>query len=101
MTSKEIAHVIDVFDLNPRELARVLNVAPQTITRWLSDAGCVPTGLAADVLRGLHGAALQVQHDEARRREISGLLTFGVGAMIFHLLTVFAATSRGGSRAGA
>lgn len=49
-------------------------------------AGHAPTGLQAEVLRGLHGVALRVRTDPARRQIVSGMVVLGVGALISYLL---------------
>jgi transcriptional regulator with XRE-family HTH domain len=85
----EVRFVREIFDLSQRDLAKALNVAPATAARWElapEGGGSAPTGLHAEVLRGLHSVALRVRRDPARRQLVSGMVVLGVGALISYLL---------------
>ena len=85
MTVDDILFIRSTFNLQPRDLAKALNVSPATVTRWESRES-VPAGLQAEVLRALHSVALLVQNDEVKKQMIAGLIVLGIGALIFYLL---------------
>src|SRR5262249_12056930 len=90
LTPKDIRFVRETFGLSQRDLARALNVAPNTVLRWEREPGGVsPVGLQAEVLRALHSTALVLkqQRDEAQKQAAGALVGLGIGALIFHLLT--------------
>ena len=89
VSAAEVRFVREVFVLSQRDLAKALNVTPATAARWElapEGAGHAPTGLQAEVLRGLHGVALRVRTDPARRQIVSEMVVLGVGALISYLL---------------
>jgi transcriptional regulator with XRE-family HTH domain len=86
MTVADILFIRTTFKLEPRDLAKALNVSPATVGRWESGESA-PTGLQAEVLRALHNVALKVQDDEVQKQMIAGLILLGIGALIFYLLT--------------
>lgn len=86
MTVADVLFIRTTFGLEPRDLARVLNVSPATVGRWESRESA-PTGLQVEVLRALHGVALRVQDDEVQKQAVAGMIALGVGALIFYLLT--------------
>lgn len=85
MTPAEIHFVRDVFGLTPLQLTRALGVSVNTVVRWESGENS-PSGLQEEVLRALHLAAVETQHDEARRIRVAGLIQLGIGALLFYLL---------------
>jgi ribosome-binding protein aMBF1 (putative translation factor) len=86
MTPDEIRLIRSTFDLDPRGLARALAMSTSSVLRW--EAGTsAPTGLHEEILRALHGVALRVRDHDARRREIAGRISLGIGALIHDLLT--------------
>ena len=88
VSAAEIRFIRETFQLRPRDLAKALNVAPNTAMRWESPENRnQPTGLQEEVLRALHNVAIRVQNNEAERRIVSGLIALGIGALIFYLLT--------------
>jgi transcriptional regulator with XRE-family HTH domain len=87
MTVADILFIRTTFKLEPRDLAKALNVSPATVGRWESgESG--PSGLQAEVMRALHSVALKVQGDDIQRERISGLVQLGIGSLIFYLLTL-------------
>ena len=84
--ASDVPFIRSTFGLGQRDLARVLSVSPATVDRWESGES-TPAGLHDEVLRALHGVAISVQGDEDRRRSIAVLVSLGVGALIFYLLT--------------
>jgi DNA-binding transcriptional regulator YiaG len=63
----DLRHILSVFGLSKRDLARALNVAPYTVDRWEKGAAR-PAGLQYEVLGALHAAALTLdadRHDSA------------------------------------
>lgn len=92
MGPEEIDRIKKAFKLESRDLAKALNVAPYTVTRWeknQDDGGTLPTGLQAEVLQALHNVALETQgkKNEDEAKLIRGLILLGIGALIFYLLT--------------
>lgn len=85
MTTADILLIRTTFNLESRDLAKALNVSPATVGRWESGES-EPAGLQVEVLRALHLAAVEVQHDEDRRRRMEGLIHLGIGALLFYLL---------------
>lgn len=85
MTAGEVRFVQSTFDLDRRGLARSLNVSPATVDRWESGES-LPAGLHEEVLRALHGVAVRVVSDDARRERIAGLVALGVGALVAYLI---------------
>ena len=86
----EVQFLRTVFNLSQRDLAKALNVTPATAARWeipVENGGHAPTGLQAEVLRGLHNVALQVNDDPAQRQLVAGMIVLGIGALIFYLLS--------------
>jgi transcriptional regulator with XRE-family HTH domain len=96
MGPAEVRFIRETFGLSQRDLAKALNVAPFTVSRWEAEQGNAPTGLQDEVLRGLHNVALQVhaQNDAARAKVIGGIIALGIGALIFYLLSQQAPGSR-------
>ncbi len=86
MTPEQLRFVCDVFNLSAKDLAKAMNVAPNTVHRW-EKGDNPPTGLQEEVLRALHNVALKVKDDERERAIVGGLIALGVGALIFYLLT--------------
>lgn len=86
MTPEQLRFVCEIFKLSPKDLAKAMNVAPNTVHRWEKGEN-PPTGLQDEVLRALHNVALKVKDDEAERAMVGGLIALGVGALIFYLLT--------------
>ena len=63
------------------DFARALNVHERTVERW--ETGSAPTGLAAEVIKGLgHALATCDNHGRISRR-----LSLGVGALLCYGLT--------------
>lgn len=85
MTPAQIAFIRTTFNLGQRDLARALNVSPQTVLRW-EDGSNNPTGLQEEMLRALHTVALQVQNDDRERQIIAGLIALGIGALLATLI---------------
>ena len=91
MTPAEIQHIRETFQLSKPDLARALNVALYTVTRWERDDGSEPAGLQLEVLRALHLTALAVDPEEARI--VAGRIALGIGALIYYGLTGLEAAS--------
>lgn len=90
VSAAEVGFIREVFNLSQRDLAKALNVTPATAARWelaVERGGHAPTGLQAEVLRGLHNVALQVHTDPAQRQLVAGMIVLGIGALIFYLLS--------------
>lgn len=79
MNSAEIRAALG---LSRSEWAHALNVAERTVMRW-EDEGAEPTGLAAEVMRGI-GSALEEGCDAAR---VGRLIGMGIGSFIYYGLT--------------
>ncbi|MGE5692499.1 MAG: hypothetical protein ACM3YF_01825 [Candidatus Zixiibacteriota bacterium] len=78
------------FKFDRTDLAKALNVTPYTVDRWLKPTDpTFPTGLQKDVLQGLYNTALEVNRrkDEETEKLVRGLITLGIGALLFYLLT--------------
>jgi ribosome-binding protein aMBF1 (putative translation factor) len=88
MGASEVRFVREVFHLSQRSLAKSMNVAPFTVSRW-EKGESTPTGLQEEVLRALHNIALQLQsdNDSARAAAIGSLIGLGIGALIVLLLS--------------
>lgn len=86
MTPEQLRFICEVFNLSPKDLAKALNVAPNTIHRWERGEN-PPAGLQEEVLRALHNVAMKVKDDEGERAMVGGLIALGIGALIFYLLT--------------
>lgn len=84
----EIRTILETFNLDSRDLAKALNVAPTTVTRW-EEGENSPTGLQEQVLQAIHNTALEVKHqqDSERADFVKGLIILGIGALIFYLLS--------------
>ena len=90
MGPEDIKLIRGAFKLESRDLAKALNVAPFTVTRWeKKEGGTSPTGLQAEVLQALHNVALETQRkkNDQETKLIRGLILLGIGALIFYLLT--------------
>jgi transcriptional regulator with XRE-family HTH domain len=78
-SSDRLRDIRVAFGLTSQELARSLSVSISTMTRW--EAGLTdPVGLAADVVAGLHAAALALPAEEALR--LGRRLALGLGAFL-------------------
>ncbi|MBK9387318.1 MAG: hypothetical protein IPN34_21085 [Planctomycetes bacterium] len=86
MTREHLRFVCEVFNLSAKDLAKAMNVAPNTVHRREKREN-LPTGLQEEVLRALHNIALKVDDDARERAILGGLIALGVGALIFYLLT--------------
>lgn len=92
MNADQVRFIRSVFKLSQRDLAKALNVTPPTVARWEmapdADGGHAPTGLQAEVLRGLHNVALKVHADNNPQAQqmVAGLIVLGIGALIAYLL---------------
>ena len=88
MEPDHIKFVRETFGLSERALAKALNVGTYTVMRWESGK-TTPSGLQLEVLQGLYNTAVEVRKEknEQRKSTIAGLLTLGIGALIFYLLT--------------
>lgn len=88
MKPQDIKFIRETFGLSQRALAKALNVGPYTVSRWESGQNS-PTGLPLEVLQGLYNTAVEVdrERNEQRRAAIAGLVTLGIGALIFYLLS--------------
>lgn len=83
----QLKFIMKTFALDETSLAKTLGVAAFTVTRWMSGESS-PSGLQEEVLNGLFNAAIQVAkktHNE--QKAIRGLVSLGIGALIFHLMT--------------
>ncbi len=91
MRPEQVLFIRETFGLSQRELAKALNVGPNTVGRWEIGrdvpGGNEPTGLQEEVLRALHNVAGRVQNDQEQRAMIAGMIGLGIGALIFYLLT--------------
>lgn len=83
---REIKAIRTFYGWTVRDMARVLNVANGTIYRW-ENGDFVPEGCAKEVLQALYNVAQHFKDDEQERQRIAGLVSMGIGAMIFILLT--------------
>lgn len=81
MIRTELQTILTAFYLSVDDLARALSVSNATLLRWMD---AEPSGLAAEVLRGLHRTALEVAGDDQRRRIIGGRIALGIGAVIHY-----------------
>ena len=88
MKPQDVKLIRDTFNFSKRDLAKALNVAVFTVTRWES-GGTIPSGLQEEVLRALHQTAIYVlrKKDDAMTEMISGKISLGIGALIFYLIT--------------
>ncbi len=82
----EIAFIRHTFGLSQRDLAKALNVAPYTVARW-EGGGNEPAGLQEEVLRALHRTAVETAPRTDAAAKLGGLISLGIGALIFYLLT--------------
>lgn len=88
MEPNHVKFIRETFNLSKRNLAKALNIGTYTITRW-ENGETTPSGLQLEVLQGLYNTAIEVgkKKDEQQKSTIAGLLTLGIGGLIFHLLT--------------
>lgn len=88
MGPDQIRFIMITFELSERGLAKTLNVAPYTVSRWMKGESS-PTGLQLEVLQGLHSAAQEVRakSDEKRQNAIAALVGLGIAALLFLALT--------------
>jgi len=86
MGPAEISFIRRTFNLSQRDLAKALNVAPHTVTRWETEGGNHPAGLQREVLQALYQTAQRVREDDREALLIGGLIGLGIGALIFYLL---------------
>lgn len=85
LTPKHINKIMRVFALTPTEFSKFLNVAPFTVSRWLSGENA-PTGAYKEVLAGLYNAAVKLAKDPERRKRIIPLMSLGLRGIIFAAL---------------
>ena len=88
MKPDQIKFIMDTFGLSQKALARALNVGPYTVVRW-KKGETEPVGLQLEVLQGLYNTAVEVRKEEDKKKQdtIAGLITLGIGALLFFLLT--------------
>jgi len=72
-----VAMLREQIGLSQSDLARALNVSLMTVKRW-EEQGIKPSGLAADVIRGI-GAAIE---DGADPKSVGRTVRMGIGALI-------------------
>lgn len=87
MEAADIRFIEATLGLASNDLAKALGVAPITVARWEQGLNA-PTGLQAEVLQGLFNVALSIQNtrDQQHADTVRGLVTLGIGALIFYLL---------------
>lgn len=87
MEAAHIRFIEETLSLGSSDLAKALGVALITVTRWEQGLN-TPTGLQAEVLQGLYSVALSIQdaRDQQHADTVRGLVTLGIGALIFYLL---------------
>lgn len=87
MEAAHIRFIEATLGLGSQDLAKALGVAPITVARWEQGLN-TPTGLQAEVLQGLYNVALSIQQtrDLHHADTVRGLVTLGIGALIFYLL---------------
>ena len=77
---------MQTFRMDDKALAKALNVAPFTVSRWQS-GGSEPAGLQDEVLTGLYNAAVEIRKkNKAEQEAIIALVALGIGALLFVLL---------------
>lgn len=78
--------IMQAFRMDDKALAKVLNVAPFTVSRWKSGES-EPAGLQDEVLTGLYNVAVETsKKDKAEQEAIIALVALGIGALLFFLL---------------
>ncbi len=79
LSAVEIKQLRERLGLKPRQMARVLRMAPLSIARWESGASA-PVGLSSEVLLGLRLATEKL--DDEACRHMGQRLRLGVGSLL-------------------
>lgn len=84
--AEKIKETCKLLGLSPRALANSMNVAPNTVYRWIAGTS-TPKGLSAQVLAALHQSAttLAERKDGAHLAKLAGAkVSLGIGALLFY-----------------
>jgi transcriptional regulator with XRE-family HTH domain len=85
MTPAEIKALRAQLELPQRKLASLLGVSLTTVARWETGRNR-PAGLSKNVLEGIAAAIAVVKDDPVQLAVAKGLVTLGIGPLIYMVL---------------